>query len=129
MRMMVVAAQNAGAGKTTSSSSIFAVAAMQAAESVAIVDADPQQTGIAWGETREAHDPEVVATTQIEAAKSETEKGGYTVLLTDTPPVAGAATLVQLRAAHFALILCDRRHSTSSRSTKRCHLSEPPASL
>lgn len=55
MRVLVLASQKGGSGKTTIAASL-AVAAVQAGERVVVVDLDPQGSLAEWGKAREATD-------------------------------------------------------------------------
>ena len=113
MNILAVLSQKGGTGKSTLVHSL-AVAGMLDKYKVAIIDADPQGTVVAWGKRREHKVPHIVAlgsstiASQIEALKGR----GANLVIIDTPPhaqpitnmAAEAATgrLMRILAASFA---------------------------
>ena len=105
MRVVAIASQKGGSGKTTVAVHL-AVAALRAGERVAILDTDPQGSAIAWSQARSAEDPTVVAVeaADVAAALEEARRDGYTVAIVDTAPRAAPIAATVMRAATFVLI-------------------------
>jgi chromosome partitioning protein len=105
MRAIAIVSQKGGSGKSTLSVHL-AVAAMRTGQKVAILDTDPQGSAAAWGETREADFPPVVAVAaeDLAGALAEARSEGYDVVLIDTQPRASASLANIVAAADWALI-------------------------
>ena len=105
MRVVAIASQKGGSGKTTVAVHL-AVAALRAGERVAILDTDPQGSAIAWSQARTAEEPTVVAVEapDVAAALEEARRDGYTVAIVDTAPRAAPIAATIMRAATFVLI-------------------------
>lgn len=101
MKVVVVASQKGGAGKTTLSAHVAC-----AAPGSILLDADPQGSLREWWEAREAEEPPMLSGTvetlpeAIEAARG----AGYQVMVIDTPPGVGDALAQIVAAADFVLI-------------------------
>ena len=89
MNILAVLSQKGGTGKSTLVRSL-AVAGLLDKRKVAIIDADPQGTVVAWGKRREHKVPHIVAlgsstiASQVEALKGR----GANLVIIDTPPHA-----------------------------------------
>jgi len=106
MRVLTMAAQKGGAGKTTLATSL-AVAAMRAGEIVVAIDLDPQGSLRDWSERREAQD---ILFKPVEAAglakliQRLREHGRTTLVVVDTAGVIGPDVTVALQVADLALL-------------------------
>ena len=110
MKKIAVVSQKGGAGKTSLSVNLAAIAA-QDGLSVAIVDLDNQTSSCLWGDRRETNEdlPEVtVASVQpnrlnkvLEAIEEEVD-----LCLIDTSPNSESATMSAVKNADFSLIPC-----------------------
>lgn len=107
MRVLTLGAQKGGSGKSTLSLSL-AVAALQAGERVAGLDADPQRSFAKWGERRGNDDIVVraVEAGEIGTMLTRAEKNGFTLAVVDTPGVLNAAVTHVLRRSDLCLIPC-----------------------
>lgn len=107
MRVLVLGAQKGGSGKSTLALSL-AVAAMQAGERVAGLDADPQKSFAKWGERRGNDDIVVraMAAGEIETMLTRAERNGFTLAVVDTPGALNASVTHVLRRSDLCLIPC-----------------------
>jgi chromosome partitioning protein len=105
MHVITFANSKGGGGKTTLSASI-GVAAMQAGEKVFLIDLDPQQSLMAWGERRQADEPGVdrISADKLADAITGLRNGGYTLAICDTPGVDTAVTAEAIRCSDLVLI-------------------------
>lgn len=105
MKVLGLAAQKGGAGKTTVAVHI-AVMAEQDGWSVVLVDADPQRSAARWWHRREAETPTMVeaAPDDIQDVKRDAEADGVDLLIIDTAPAHGSHVAAVARAADFLAI-------------------------
>lgn len=106
MRVLTMAAQKGGAGKTTLATSL-AVAAIQDGEIVVAVDLDPQGSLREWSERREASDivfQAVEASGLAALLKRLRDHGKTTLVVIDTAGVIGPDVTVALQNADLALL-------------------------
>lgn len=106
MRVLVMAAQKGGSGKTTLATSL-AVAAAQDGEVVVAIDLDPQGSLREWSERREAQDIvfRPVETAGLNALIGRLRDHGRTTLVVvDTAGVFGPEVTVALRQADLCLL-------------------------
>src|SRR3954453_5660670 len=99
MRVVAVAAQKGGVGKTTVAQCL-AVEGLKAGRRVAIVDMDPQQSVAKWGSRRAAKGipvPAVVPAGErpVKDVAADLKSQGATLVIIDTPPLVSP----QLNAA------------------------------
>jgi len=99
MRVVAVAAQKGGVGKTTLAQCL-AVEGLKAGRRVAIIDMDPQQSVAKWGARRATKGipvPTVAVAGEkpVKAVVSELKAQGATLIIVDTPPLVSP----QLNAA------------------------------
>lgn len=89
MHILAVLSQKGGTGKSHTVRSL-AVAGILDGRKVAIIDADPQATVVAWGKRRKHNVPHVIALgRQTIASQVEALKGrGADLIVIDTPPHA-----------------------------------------
>jgi len=110
MKVITLAAQKGGAGKTTLAVHL-AVQAHKAGERVVLVDTDPQGSATAWARARGEDAPVIVAATssQLSDVMTAARNDGMTLVILDTPPHAAAAStladlvLVPVRPSAFDL--------------------------
>lgn len=102
MKILTLAAQKGGAGKTTLAVHL-AVQAHRAGERVVLVDTDPQGSASAWAHARGDDAPLIVAATssQLNDVVTASRNDGMTLIIIDTPPhaapgAAAASTLADL---------------------------------
>lgn len=102
MKILTLAAQKGGAGKTTLAVHL-AVQAHRAGERVVLVDTDPQGSASAWARARGDDAPLIVAATssQLNDVVTASRNDGMTLIIIDTPPhaapgAAAASTLADL---------------------------------
>ncbi|WP_342112187.1 AAA family ATPase [Methylobacterium sp. SI9] len=106
MRVLTMAAQKGGAGKTTLAASL-AVAAAKAGEIVVSVDLDPQGSLREWSERREAKDiiyQPVEAAGLADLVRRLRAHGKTTLVVIDTAGVIGPEVTVALQQADLALL-------------------------
>lgn len=107
-RVVAVAVQKGGTGKTTLAASL-AVAAAQAGERVTAFDADPQGSLCAWGTVRGGGEPAVDRLRPWEFAQFPTildqqAEQGRTLAIVDTPGASIGGVAALLRLADLVLI-------------------------
>jgi len=87
MKVIVVAAQKGGTGKTTLSGHLGVELANRGFKTV-LVDTDPQGSLKAWWESREAAQPALMSATakELAAALPALRKDGFQYMIVDTPP-------------------------------------------
>ncbi len=106
MRVLTLAAQKGGAGKTSLATSL-AVAAVQSGEVVVAIDLDPQGSLREWSERREAND---IVFRPVEASGLDDlltrlrDHGRTTLAIVDTPGAFGPDVVVALRQTDLALL-------------------------
>ena len=106
MKILAVLSQKGGTGKSHTVRSL-AVAGILDGRKVAIIDADPQGTVIAWAKHRKHNAPHVVAlgshtiASQIEALKGR----GAELIVIDTPPHAQPIINMAAESATACLII------------------------
>lgn len=110
MKVLTVASQKGGAGKTTLSINL-AIAAIMNRKRTCIIDLDPQASASDWADTREGGNEielEVISAVPnrlakvLEVAKQE----GFKLAIIDTAPHSETATLAAMRVSDFVLIPC-----------------------
>lgn len=104
MKCLAIASQKGGAGKSTLAVHL-AVEAQNVGEAVRILDADPQGSALAWGETR-ARPPhvEAVEPARIAEALERARRDGISFAIVDTGPRASAVLAGLLRAVDGVLV-------------------------
>lgn len=123
MRTITLVTQKGGTGKTTLATSL-AVAAMEAGETVALFDLDPQKSLVGWGDKREkakiraekAGDTELAAKLDAPHVQQFPVKRiaempalirglkGFSLVLLDTPGADTTATHLAMSAATLCLV-------------------------
>lgn len=106
MRVLTLASQKGGSGKTSLAASL-AVAAMQEGETVGAIDIDPQGSLSAWGRRRQGDDIKV-ETAEPGRLRSlingHQRAGRLSLLIVDTPGLFGPVVTLALQDADYCLI-------------------------
>ncbi|MEO0590015.1 MAG: ParA family partition ATPase [Pseudomonadota bacterium] len=104
-RVIAIASQKGGSGKTTLAIHIATKAAQAGFES-AVIDTDPQATAAAWSDWRGDFLPVVVTSPPARLGRTiaSARKNGVDFVVIDTPPHADAATREAIKAADIVLI-------------------------
>lgn len=106
MKVIAVASQKGGSGKTTLAGHIAVQAEMAGSGPVALVDTDPQGSLSEWWNEREAETP-LFARTSIEKLKSDVDRMaqmGIKLLIIDTPPAITETIATVLAVADLLII-------------------------
>lgn len=105
MKVVTLAAQKGGAGKTTIAVHL-AVQALAAGEKVVLVDTDPQGSATAWARSRGEDSPAVVAvpSSQIRDVIEASRHDGMTLVILDTPPHAAPGAAAAAALADLVLV-------------------------
>lgn len=128
MKIIAVAMQKGGVGKSTVARSL-AVAAAHAGLTSLILDMDPQQTSDYWGRRRQpGADPAVrfVTANDLDATLHLLRAHGCDLVLIDTPPARSAEGPVAIEAADLVLMPCSptvealEQLPTTARVAKAC---------
>lgn len=104
-RVIAIASQKGGSGKTTLAVHIATKAAQAGFES-AVIDTDPQATAAAWSDWRGDFLPVVVTSPPARLGRTiaSAQKNGVDFVVIDTPPHADAAAREAIKAADIVLI-------------------------
>jgi len=88
MKTIVVTSQKGGSGKTTLTASLAVAAEQIKADSVLLIDTDPQNTLTTWRNAREAKTPQLVPVSidQLPEKIKALRKSGFDYCFIDTPP-------------------------------------------
>ena len=107
MKIITLAAQKGGVGKTTTAVNI-AVAAQALGIKTALFDLDPQESATAWSERRKDELPHVepVTARRLPVFLSNAEAAGFELVIIDTPPSASAEAAEAAQAADLVIIPC-----------------------
>jgi chromosome partitioning protein len=107
MKVVAIASQKGGAGKTTLALNL-AIAAELSGLAAIVVDLDPQASAAGWSDLRESDSPAIVAApvARLEHALRAAEAGGADLAILDTPPHAEGAALLAVKAADLIAIPC-----------------------
>ncbi len=106
MKIIVLASQKGGVGKTTLAAHI-AVAAEKAGDSPCVlIDTDPQASLASWWNGREAETPAFATSTlkELPAKLEALDKAGYAFAFIDTPPAITESIRSVVGLADFVLI-------------------------
>jgi len=104
VKTIALIAQKGGVGKTT----IAANLAVAAGVPTALFDLDPQESAVIWSDRRQSEAPHVEFLTErrLPEALKAAERGGFELVILDTPPAAGTHAFTAAQAADFILIPC-----------------------
>lgn len=106
MRVIVVASQKGGVGKTTLTGHLGVMASQSGAGPVALVDTDPQGSLAAWWNVREAEEPlfSSVDISRLPAHLEQMKEAGVSLVMIDTPPAVTALIRAVIDVADLVLI-------------------------
>jgi chromosome partitioning protein len=106
MRILTIASQKGGTGKTTLAAHLAVEAERSKAGPVAVIDTDPQGSLAAWWNTRQAPTPlfAAVAVEQLADHLKRLRPQGIKLVIIDTPPQTLATIKTTNAAADFVLI-------------------------
>ena len=106
MRVVAIASQKGGSGKTTLAGHIAVQAERSGAGSVALIDTDPQGSLADWWNEREQPTPVFVhtSTQRLEQDIEQLRELGIDLLIIDTPPAITATITDVIRVADLILI-------------------------
>ena len=106
MKVVAVASQKGGSGKTTLAGHIAVAAEQSGAGPVALVDTDPQGSLAEWWNVREAERPYFVTTgiARLEEDLSRLRDVGVRLLVVDTPPAIAGTISAVIRLADLVVV-------------------------
>jgi chromosome partitioning protein len=106
MRVIALASQKGGTGKTTLAGHLAVQAEGAGAGPVALVDTDPQGSLADWWNARNAETPAFVHTSihTLESDLKVLEEAGIELVIIDTPPALTSAIVEVVRVADLTLI-------------------------
>ena len=106
MKVLVVASQKGGVGKTTLAAHLAVAAERDGLAPVAMIDLDPQGSLAAWWNERTAETPALVATdiARLPADVETLREAGFKLLVVDTPPAMSAALNAVVALADLVVI-------------------------
>ncbi len=106
MRILTIASQKGGSGKTTLTAHLAVEAEHRKAGPVAVIDTDPQGSLASWWNTREAPTPLFAAVNiqQLGEHLTSLRRQGIKLVLIDTPPQTMNTIEAANTAADFVLI-------------------------
>jgi chromosome partitioning protein len=106
MKIIVIASQKGGAGKTTLAAHLAVTADQEGAGPSVLIDTDPQGSLSAWWNSREADTPALASASLAElAAKLDgLAAAGFKLAVIDTPPAITAAIRDVVKLADLVLI-------------------------
>jgi chromosome partitioning protein len=106
MKVLVLASQKGGAGKTTIAAHVGVAAELADAGPVVLIDTDPQGSLSAWWNSREADTPALASTTLAELPEklAALAKAGFKLAVIDTPPAITEAIRNVVKLADLVLI-------------------------
>ena len=106
MRILTIASQKGGAGKTTLTAHLAVEAERAGAGPVAVIDTDPQGSLAAWWNSRQAPTP-LFATIEMSQLTEHLEhlmQQGMQLVVIDTPPALTSIIASAIAAAHLIII-------------------------
>ena len=106
MKVLVLASQKGGAGKTTIAAHVGVAAELADAGPVVLIDTDPQGSLSAWWNSREADTPALASTTLAELPEklAALAQAGFKLAVIDTPPAITEAIRDVVKLADLVLI-------------------------
>lgn len=112
MKILVIACQKGGAGKTTFAAHLGVEAERQGGGPVVLIDTDPQASLTKWWTKRQDCTPSLSATAleSLGAHLAQLAGAGFKLAIIDTPPQATAT--IQAVIAHADLVLVPTRPSS-----------------
>jgi chromosome partitioning protein len=106
MRVLALASQKGGSGKTTLSGHLAVQAQRSGAGPVAMIDLDPQGSLTDWWNEREAELPALAQTTvaRLAADIEVLRQQGFKLVVIDTPPAITPAILTVIQVAELIVV-------------------------
>ena len=106
MRVLVIASQKGGVGKTTIAGHLGVMAESKGAGPVALIDTDPQGSLSSWWNERQAETPVFASVDIAHLAEhlKQLEKAGVKLAIIDTPPAVSDIIRKVLAVADVVLI-------------------------
>lgn len=106
MKIIAIASQKGGSGKTTLATHVAAQAEKMGAGPVGVIDTDPQGTLADWREARAGDTPRLARAGPQGLAKAieAMRRGGVELLFIDTPPAIGTAIGRVIKLADLVLV-------------------------
>ena len=106
MKVLVLASQKGGAGKTTIAAHVAVAAELDGAGPVVLIDTDPQGSLSAWWNSREADTPALASATLAELPEklAALAQAGFKLAVIDTPPAITEAIRDVVKLADLVLI-------------------------
>ena len=106
MKVLVLASQKGGAGKTTIAAHVGVAAELDGAGPVVLLDTDPQGSLSAWWNSREAGTPALASATLAELPEklAALAQAGFKLAVIDTPPAITEAIRDVVKLADLVLI-------------------------
>lgn len=106
MKVIVLASQKGGAGKTTLAAHLAVVAEKQGYGPVVLIDTDPQGSLSAWWNSREAGSPALASTSLpgLQDKLNALGDAGFKMVVIDTPPAITNSIVSVVKLADFVLI-------------------------
>ncbi len=107
MKVVAIASQKGGTGKTTTAVHL-ATAATLAGYDAVVIDLDPQGSAATWGDDRGDAAPEVISgqASRLNVLLESAAKEGFDLVVIDTGPAADAAARRSAELADLILIPC-----------------------
>lgn len=105
MKVLTIASQKGGSGKTTIALHL-ACYAHQTGLKTALIDTDPQLSALGWYKSREADDP-ILATSspnELESILGDAKTDGFDYCIVDTRPSVAEDIRAACNLSHFILI-------------------------
>lgn len=106
MKVLVIASQKGGAGKTTIAASLGVAAELAGAGPVVLIDTDPQGSLAAWWNTRQAGAPALASASlaELPGRLDALRQAGAELVVIDTPPSVSASISAVVKHADLVLI-------------------------
>src|SRR3954447_23579951 len=107
MKIVVIASQKGGTGKTTTAVHLATAATLAGFDAV-VIDLDPQASAATWGDDRGDAPPEVVSgqANRLPVLLDSAKQQGFDIVVIDTGPNADAAARRAAELADLVLIPC-----------------------
>ena len=105
MKVLIVASQKGGAGKTTLAAHLAVAAEEVLPKKVVILDGDPQGSLSAWWNSREFEYPALASSTLDELPEKidQLKEAGFELVIIDTPPAITNAITKMVSMADLGL--------------------------
>lgn len=106
MKILVLASQKGGAGKTTLAAHLAVISGKAGAGPTVMIDTDPQGSLSAWWNSREADEPALASSKLVDlpVKLEELASAGFKLAVIDTPPATTDAIRDVVKLADLVLI-------------------------